>query len=201
MNKMELIQNILKKEWEMFQNVNNTGGRAACQDDFQSFVTMRSAQLLVWGEIVLVSYDQDLDQAMIEGRNLMTEKYAHMMEYTHPEEYQKIRLALPAIDDYVKDLARTIVDVYRHWGQEVKRRYPKVRSRGRQEEAQAQGLISADQYLYCELLTYSERTLVYMIYYMGENKGKNLYMEELLNIAKASGYASLEEAERAIQIE
>lgn len=198
MNKMQLIQNIIKKEWSMFQKVNNTGGRADCQDDFHSFVTMRSAQLLVWGEIVLESYDQDLDQAIMEGRNLMTEKYAHMMEYTHPDEYRKIRLALPAVDDYVKDLARTIVDVYRSWEQEVKRRYPKIRSRGRREEAQSQGLISADQYQYCELITYSERTLVYMIYYMGEHKGENLYIKELANIARAYGYQTLEEAERSL---
>ena len=197
MTKEQLLESILQKEWNMFQKVNNAGGRASCQDDMASFIIMRTAQLLVWGDSVLASYHQDLEQARMDGRNLMTEKYARMMEFTHPEEYRKIRTSLPELDDFVKDLARVIVDVYTNWEEEVKRRYPNVRSRGRRESAQTQGYISAAGYLYCELLTYSERTLTYMICYMGEKQGKNLYIEELENIAKAYGYQSLDEAEKS----
>ncbi len=197
MTKEQLLESILQKEWNMFQKVNNAGGRASCQDDMASFVIMRTAQLLVWGDSVLSSYHQDLEQARMDGRNLMTEKYARMMEFTHPEEYRKIRASLPELDEFVKDLARVIVDVYTNWEAEVKRLYPNVRSRGRREASQAQGYISAAGYLYCELLTYSERTLTYMICYMGEKQGQNLYIKELENIAKAYGYQSLDDAEKA----
>ena len=32
------IEEIIKIEWQMFQNVDNLGGRADCQDDFETFL-------------------------------------------------------------------------------------------------------------------------------------------------------------------
>lgn len=44
-----IIEQIVEMEWEMFQNVRNTGGRVACQDDFETFDVMRKSQFLIWG--------------------------------------------------------------------------------------------------------------------------------------------------------
>lgn len=35
-----LIDEVIKREWEQFQYVQNEGGRASCQDDHETFVIM-----------------------------------------------------------------------------------------------------------------------------------------------------------------
>ena len=89
--KEDLIASIVALEWEMFQNVNNVGGRAACQDNFETFSVMRSSQATAWSEAALASYLEDLTDAQENGRNLLTEKYARMMEFTAPLEYARIQ--------------------------------------------------------------------------------------------------------------
>ena len=85
-----LIKEIVQTEWAMFDRVSNAGGRAGCQDDWETFDIMRRSQFVVWDRVSLESYRNDLQQAEKQGRNLLTEKYAYMMQDTCPEEYQKI---------------------------------------------------------------------------------------------------------------
>ncbi len=82
-------------EWELFDQVQNIGGRAVCQDNWSTFQIMRSSQLLPWPPELLSSYRDDLLEAKAAGRNPLSEKYGYMMERTCPEEYQKIRRLLP----------------------------------------------------------------------------------------------------------
>ena len=88
--KEDLIAKIVAMEWDMFQHVVNIGGRAACQDDPETFRIMRSSQAMAWSEDSLASYLEDLAAAAQAGRNLLTEKYARMMEFTAPLEYARI---------------------------------------------------------------------------------------------------------------
>ena len=42
--KDRMIDDIIDIEWNMFDKVNNAGGRAACQDDWWTFYAMRFSQ-------------------------------------------------------------------------------------------------------------------------------------------------------------
>ena len=54
-----LINRIIELEWDMFDKVTNTGGRAACQDDEWTFYVMRFSQFSALSEAMLQSYKQD----------------------------------------------------------------------------------------------------------------------------------------------
>ena len=79
-----LIDEVIEREWEQFQYVQNEGGRASCQDDHETFVIMRKSQFMNWTQELLESYRQDLIEAEAAHWNLLTEKYARMMESTAP---------------------------------------------------------------------------------------------------------------------
>ena len=76
MDEMKRIQEIVAMEWDMFQLVQNQGGRASCQDDWVTFEIMRSSQFRAWDDRTRESYWQDLHDARDTGRNLLMEKYA-----------------------------------------------------------------------------------------------------------------------------
>lgn len=69
MNRSEIAEDILNREWNLFQQVQNVGGRASCQEDERTFRIMRAAQFEAWNEAMLASYRQDLIQAEEAGRN------------------------------------------------------------------------------------------------------------------------------------
>ena len=71
-----LIDEVIEREWEQFQYVQNEGGRASCQDDHETFVIMRKSQFMNWTQELLESYRQDLIEAEAAHWNLLTEKYA-----------------------------------------------------------------------------------------------------------------------------
>ena len=58
-----LIDEVIEREWEQFQYVQNEGGRASCQDDHETFVIMRKSQFMNWTQELLESYRQDLIEA------------------------------------------------------------------------------------------------------------------------------------------
>ena len=107
--KNELINQIIAMEWEMFQKTQNVGGRAWCQDDKVQFDANRRAQFEIWDEKTLQSYLHDLQEAESTGQNPVTLKYAYMMEYTAPEEYERIRGILPGISEEKESLISEIL--------------------------------------------------------------------------------------------
>ena len=79
-----LIKETAEMEWELFDKVQNRGGRAACQDDRETFFLMRSSQFQAWPRELLESYRNDILSAREAGRNPLSEKYAYMMERPAP---------------------------------------------------------------------------------------------------------------------
>lgn len=91
----DITKQIVELEWAMFGKVQNRGGRAACQDDAQTFSIMRTSQLAAWTEEMRQSYLDDLRAAQSAGRNPLAEKYGYMMARTCPAEYEQIKDRLP----------------------------------------------------------------------------------------------------------
>jgi hypothetical protein len=193
------IDRIVGMEWHMFDKVNNVSGRAACQDDYETFDIMRRSQFEAWNEALVNSYLMDLLEAEAKGRNLLTEKYAYMMEYAAPDEFQKIKNMLPLLSAQKKLLVRKIVDEHLACRREVARRFPLTVGRGRPERSAQDhaDFTSVETYLLGELSTYSQRTLEeydrYMAYLRGS--GQNMARMALESTAQKYGYKSLEALE------
>lgn len=197
--KEKLITEILSIEWEMFRAVANAGGEADCQRDQKTFVIMRFSQAVSWNEDMLASYLEDLKLARMEGRNIMTEKYARMMKYTFPEEYKKLSHMLPEINEETEILADRIASLFVQWSKELSKRYPHVLGAGRVIESSGDSAYetSLETYSRGELQTYGLRTLRASWDYFSKclTDGVNSYEKVLENIVKLYGYGSIEQAE------
>ena len=123
--KEELVRRIIEMEWKMFDAVHNIGGRADCQDDWETFSIMRRSQLAAWDRVVLESYCRDLLRAEETGANLVERKYAYMMQFTDPE-YYDLYLAprLPPIATEDREAVDRIAAVYARWYREAAERFP-----------------------------------------------------------------------------
>ena len=194
-----IIEQIVEMEWEMFQNVRNTGGRAACQDDFETFDVMRKSQFLIWDLPLLESYWQDLQEGKAQGRNLVMEKYAYMMESTAPKEYEAIATGLPKISEEKQAMVEQIVAIQVGWREEFAEKYPHLSGQARIIHTSEDTLydISFKTYLRGELKTYSMQTLVLygrrIVAFVQEQKNMT---EEIMHYTTAFyGYKTLEDAE------
>lgn len=193
------VQQIVETEWALFDAVQNRGGRAPCQDDKQTFFLMRTSQLAAWERQICESYYRDLTQARVEGRNLLAEKYAYMMERTHPSEYEAVKADLPPRTQEKEGLIDRICRTHVDWQQEVAARYPRLAGRGRPLRRQEDSLAatSFETYLWGELSTYSAHTLTLYAEYVARlrREGRNLNEMILQNTAAQRGCRTLEELE------
>lgn len=193
--KENLIRKIIEVEWEMFGQIQNEGGRASCQEDPKTFVIMRKSQCATWSDDLLAAYLNDLWEAKAEGRNLLAEKYAWMMESTFPAEFAGLREELPNIaDDTLKKIEEIVAEQVK-WQWYVDKKYPQWRKKGRPLSTDGDQVYSTsfETYLRGELKTYSAATIDIYHKYMQdcEKNNRNLAEENLENIVKAYGYKSL----------
>jgi hypothetical protein len=202
--KDDLVSRVIEREWDMFQDVENIGGKASCQQNYQTFETMRYSQAMSWSEETLESYLEDLQNALNNKRNLMTEKYARMMESTSPLEHAQIERLLPPLDPGVPEIIDQIVTIIINWEEEVIEKYPYIASRGRvlRSTEDTPYSTSIETYLRGELSTYSLKTLKLHLENVLNQKAKNINGSELIHIntVKRYGYESLEEANEKIKI-
>jgi len=167
--RQELMEKIIEMELDMFLRV-RASEPAACQEHPEAFRTMRWMAHSVLPLEVLLSYLNDLQEARRLDRNLMTEKYARM-----ENKIPKIKES-PLIDE--------IVQVESRWLGSLTEKYP-LTFKG--ETAGFQN------YLACELETYSDRTLevYHQVILEAKTANRNLVEERYNNLFEKLGYGSI----------
>ncbi len=197
-----LLNSIIDIEWRMFDKVHNEGCRASCQDDFRTFYIMRYSQFRCFSKRMLESYLQDLKDAENEGRNMLTEKYGYMMEYTDPEYFKaKLLTALPQITEEKKAIVKGLTDILLGFEEEFRNMYPRFSGKIRPVSGDGKYDVSFKVYTIGELETYSLRTLA--LYALDLNafreNGENPSVLIHEKTAEFYGYENLRKAEESIR--
>lgn len=198
----ELTGAIVDLEWQMFTTTESLSGRTTCQDDETAFRINRLAQIADWPAELLGSYLADLKEAKQTDRNLVSEKYGHMMKWTSPAEYESIEHLLPQPDPDSLALIDQIVELVTSWEEETRAKYPNIAGRSRPLYSSQDSSLgpSMQTYLRGELETYSPKTIeLYWDHVSGQKAANINGAEEILaQIMKLSGYESLETVENAL---
>lgn len=198
-----MIEEIIQREWDFFQKVQNIGGRASCQDDFETFYKQRKSQFMVFTPELQASYLQDLKDYQQLGRNPLMEKYAYMMETSDPAYFATIQSQLPPIDDIQRDIIQTICEIQVTMREEFNEEYPTLASLSRvtHTSEDQKDDTSFETYLRGELMTYSPQTLALYGKMIIEklNNQENMTKDIMLYTVKEYGYQTLEEAEEKMK--
>jgi hypothetical protein len=196
-----LVDEIVRLEWEMFSNVQSMDGPVSCQQSPKTFEIMRSSQTKSWNDEVAASYLDDLHTAEAQGRNLMTEKYARMMQYTSPCEFRRIEGQLPQVEPEAEGVVERLTRKLVEWQEELAAQYPYVAGQGRPIRSTDDNryITSFESYNRGELATYSLRTLglLEQHYRALAAAGENPAEAVLRNTVERYGYKSVERAEEA----
>ena len=199
--KDNLINEIIDIEWNMFDKVNNIGGRAGCQDDGWTFYVNRFSQFAIYNVDVLTMYRADLAEAQRQGRNLITEKYAYMMEFTDKANYDaNLKAYMPVPSDEKLDLVEKILRILVTKEAEFAQEYPGISGNSRPLTGTNKMDVSFMIYTIGELKTYSERTLAAMYAALTEMIAKGISPSYMIhkNTVEFYGYDDIEDAENKI---
>lgn len=198
-NKTIIADRIVDYEWRAFDKTKNVGGRANCQDDWETFSIMRRSQYYSFSIDLLNILYIDYIEAAKAGRNVITEKYGYMMESTYPDEYERIKENLPPVDEDKRGLIDSIVAIQVEMMEEFAQKYPKLASRSRviHSYEDNQFVTSYETYLRGELMTYHPDTLTEYGRYIAvlAQNGEN-FAKKCMNMTTfLYGYESLDKAE------
>lgn len=197
----KLAEEITKLEWQQFQLTQNEGGRANCQEDWQTFHIMRMSQFLTWPLDLQESYKKDLERADSNGRNLITEKYARMMESTAPEIFERtIKPYIKPILEPRKSEQEKIILTQVKWADDFRNHYPHLglAMRVLKTSEDTEENTSFETYLRGELSTYSAETFAKYKAFIEDLTAKNLNLTQMIitNTVRMYGYDSLEAADK-----
>ena len=208
-NKMEraikekLVNDIVIKEWEAFDKVDNIGGRADCQDNFSTFSIMRKSQYLTWNVKMLERYLADFEDSINNDWNLIAEKYARMMASTSPMEYEELKDKLPVKSERQLKLVEQICEIQVAWMVEFTKAYPGLGDRSRIIHSSDDNMeqTSYETYLRGELLTYSEDMITLYAKFIVDLSRRELNLAKLTmeETIRLYGYESLDVAENLMQ--
>ena len=95
----QLIERIVRHEWDQFQRTDNEGGRRLPRQ-LAGVPADAHEPVHDMADPLLDSYLADLVEAERVGRNLVTEKYGRMMESTAPQDFHdNIEPYIPRLSD------------------------------------------------------------------------------------------------------
>lgn len=203
MMKLKQIEQIIDIEWDMFQHTENMGGRASCQDDFETFYIMRRTQYESWRDDMVEFYLTFAADCQRDGRNLVMEKYANMMQYTDLHDYNKhLKPYLPETPAASWPLINKIVKAMIAWESEFASAFPKLAGASRPitSDYDKYGFTSLETYARGELETYPVELLQLYADYIDQLQacGKSLSMINQEVMVKLYGYDSIEAAEASL---
>lgn len=203
MSEVQLVENIVRLEWRAFDKVINEGGRASCQDDWETFSVMRKSQYQTWPKHLLVKYLQEFIMASNKGWNLITEKYGRMEEYTTPERWAKLKNSFPEIPQERKEIIDAIVAIQVAAMENFAKEYPKMAGNARSIHSDEDNAFntSYETYLRGEISTYSEGMLIEYGMFVAAliSEGKNPAYLVMEQTAHLYGYVSVEDVERKME--
>ncbi|MGD9136518.1 MAG: DUF4125 family protein [Desulfobacterales bacterium] len=188
MERKILIDKILNIEFYFFDQV-RSNALLSCTADEDDFFNQRRAQFVPWGSYTLKSYLSDLELALKEKTNPVAQKYLCMGSS------QPMKATNPHIDQIVeRNLA---------WQTAMMAQYPHFMSQGRAltDGAGEVEEVAFDNYLRCELASFSTRTVrllhadIEQMHQMGINMCEVIYDA----LVKQYGYPSLSAAEAAMR--
>ena len=187
----ELIEEIVKLEYEMFDKVQNVGGRAECQNNWPFFYVMRKSQYMTWTDEMLICIRNLWYKNTQKGWNFITEKYGRMMESTSPTEYEQIKVNFPEKTEKTRVIVNQIAQIQVGWMKEFAKQYPNLASNARDITSNTDNMYntSYETYLKGELLTYSEELLKMYAEFVIDlaREGKNLAKMTIENTAFLQG--------------
>ncbi|MDE7416365.1 MAG: DUF4125 family protein [Lachnospiraceae bacterium] len=193
-----LSLSIAKAEFEAFDKVQNEGGRASCQNNWPTFKVMRMSQYMTWTEDMLLQYLYEFKTNYANGRNMIEEKYARMMESTAPFEYAVFADQLPPVSEEKKAVMEQVIGLQVRWMEEFAAEYPNLADDARRIHTSEDLAYdtSYETYLRGELGTYSDRMLeMYGRYIVAHaQEGRNVAREIMENTVRFYGYQDLEAA-------
>ena len=197
------IEEIIQIEWDMFQHVNNIGGRADCQDDFETFYIMRASQYENWSDDMLCCYYKFLKESESQGRNLVAEKYGRMMQFTDLHYYNKyVAPYIPTVPHKNYILINEIIPILVAWEQNFSLQYPHIAQSGRPltSEDDASGFTSMETYARGELETYPTQLLTLYAAYIKQLRaeGRSLSVMIQKTMVNLYGYDTIEDAETSL---
>jgi tetratricopeptide (TPR) repeat protein len=191
---------IAKAEFAAFDKVHNEGGRADCQNNWPTFKVMRMSQYMTWDEDMLLQYLYEFKTNYDNGRNMIQEKYARMMESTAPEKYAEFADKLPKISAEKQGIIEQIVAMQVKWMEEFSGKYPHLAGNARYIHTAEDNSFSTsyETYLRGELGTYSDKMLsMYGRYIVDHAKrGANVAFEIMENTIHFYGYKDFETAQK-----
>lgn len=197
-----LVEKLVEQEWELFDKVQGMDGRAPCQEDKETFTLLRTSQFLTWENPMIRSYMLDMQGASLNHRNIVAEKYAHMMKDTDPEHYAALSHQLPKLSSEQLEAIEVIVATQLGEIKVLSHLYPRFVASGRALEGKddVPDNASYESYLRGELSSYGYNTVKLYLAWVERNQAQGIDTAKLFleSVARQYGYLDLASAEESL---